>query len=187
MFQPLFSGDCPGETVGFEALLRWPHPTRGFIPPDQFVPLAEETGLIVPIGIWVLETACREAASWPVPYRVAVNVSPRQFVSDDLVAIVTDILQRTGLSADRLEIEITETLLIIDGSAALDILRRLKALGVRVVLDDFGTGHSSLSYLQQFPFDKVKIDKSFINGLTSSESAPAPAASPLLARCSFAK
>jgi diguanylate cyclase (GGDEF)-like protein/PAS domain S-box-containing protein len=170
-FQPLFSGACVSEPVGFEALLRWPHPVRGPVPPDQFIPLAEETGLIVPLGTWVLETACREAASWPKSCRLAVNVSARQFTGCDLVAVVGDILRRTGLDPTRLEIEITETLLINDGDAALTVLQGLKRLGVRIVLDDFGTGYSSLSYLQRFPFDKVKIDKSFVQNLTSSESA----------------
>ncbi len=172
-FQPLFSGARPDRTEGFEALLRWNHPRRGMIPPDQFVPLAEETGLIIPLGAWVLEAACREAASWPARYRVAVNVSPRQFTGGDFPALVSDVLRRTGLPAGRLEIEITETLLIKDGEAALGILRRLKQSGVRIALDDFGTGYSSLSYLQRFPFDKVKIDQSFVRTLTSSEDARA--------------
>jgi diguanylate cyclase len=170
-FQPLFSGACSDQTVGFEALLRWPHPSQGMILPDQFIPLAEETGLIVPLGAWVLEAACREAVSWPVPYRVAVNVSPRQFTGGDFPALVTDVLRRTGLPAGRLEIEITETLLIKDGEAAFGILQQLKQQGVRIALDDFGTGYSSLSYLQRFPFDKVKIDQSFIHTLTSSDDA----------------
>jgi diguanylate cyclase (GGDEF)-like protein/PAS domain S-box-containing protein len=172
-FQPLFPGDRPDQTVGFEALLRWHHPERGTVAPDQFIPLAEETGLIVPLGAWVLEEACREAASWPRPYLVAVNVSPRQFTGADFPALVGDVLQRTGLAAERLEIEITETLLIKDGDAAVDTLRRLKQLGVRIALDDFGTGYSSLSYLQRFPFDTVKIDQSFVRTLTTSENARA--------------
>jgi diguanylate cyclase len=172
-FQPLFSGVCSKEIVGFEALLRWPHPKRGMIPPSQFIPLAEETGLIVQIGAWVLDTACREAVSWPAPYRVAVNVSPRQFSGRDLPTLVADVLRRTALAPNRLEIEVTETLLITDGEAALETLQNLKRIGVRIALDDFGTGYSSLSYLQRFPFDKVKIDKSFIDDLTSSENARA--------------
>jgi diguanylate cyclase (GGDEF)-like protein/PAS domain S-box-containing protein len=172
-FQPLFSGANPDQAVGFEALLRWRHPARGMISPDQFIPLAEETGLIVPLGAWVLEAACREAASWPSQYRVAVNVSPRQFTGGDFPSLVAGVLRRTGLPAGRLEIEITETLLIKDGEAALGILRRLKQSGVRIALDDFGTGYSSLSYLQRFPFDKVKIDQSFVRTLSSSEDARA--------------
>jgi EAL domain-containing protein (putative c-di-GMP-specific phosphodiesterase class I) len=154
-------------------LLRWQHPQRGMLLPAEFIPLAEETGLIVALGAWVLETACREAASWPAPFRVAVNISPRQFTEGDFPALVTDVLRRTGLPAGRLEIEITETLLIKDGEATLGILQRLKQSGVRIALDDFGTGYSSLSYLQRFPFDKVKIDQSFIRTLTFSEDARA--------------
>lgn len=172
-FQPLFSGARPDQTMGFEALLRWDHPRRGMLLPDQFVPLAEETGLIVPLGAWVLEAACREAASWPPQYRVAVNVSPRQFTDGDFPTLVDDVLLRTGLAAGRLEIEVTETLLIKDGETALGILRRLKQNGVRIALDDFGTGYSSLSYLQRFPFDKVKIDQSFVRTMTTSEDARA--------------
>ena len=172
-FQPLFSGACSDQPVGFEALLRWQHPQRGMLLPAEFIPLAEETGLIVALGAWVLETACREAASWPAPFRVAVNISPRQFTEGDFPALVTDVLRRTGLPAGRLEIEITETLLIKDGEATLGILQRLKQSGVRIALDDFGTGYSSLSYLQRFPFDKVKIDRSFIRTLTFSEDARA--------------
>jgi EAL domain-containing protein (putative c-di-GMP-specific phosphodiesterase class I) len=172
-FQPLFTGVPPGELMGFEALLRWHHPRRGIIPPDQIIPLAEETGLIVPLGAWILEAACREAAGWPARYRVAVNVSPRQFTEGDFPSLVGNVLHCTGLAADRLEIEVTETLLIQDGEAALGILRQLKQIGVRVVLDDFGAGYSSLAYLQRFQFDKVKIDQSFVRSVTSSEDARA--------------
>jgi len=172
-FQPLFTGVPPGELMGFEALLRWHHPRRGIIPPDQIIPLAEETGLIVPLGAWILEAACREAAGWPARYRVAVNVSPRQFTEGDFPSQVGNVLHCTGLAADRLEIEVTETLLIQDGEAALGILRQLKQIGVRVVLDDFGAGYSSLAYLQRFQFDKVKIDQSFVRSVTSSEDARA--------------
>ncbi|HEY1386588.1 MAG TPA: EAL domain-containing protein [Dongiaceae bacterium] len=172
-FQPLFSGQCASEMVGFEVLLRWPHRQRGMVPPSQFVPIAEETGLIVPIGAWVLESACREAACWPKPWRVAVNVSPRQLSDPGFATNVTRALQRSGLSPDRLEVEITETVLIQDGEATLAILQNLKRLGIRIVLDDFGTGYSSLSYLQRFPFDKVKIDQSFIRNLNDSASAQA--------------
>ncbi|HLJ05845.1 MAG TPA: EAL domain-containing protein, partial [Acetobacteraceae bacterium] len=172
-FQPLFSGESTDQLIGFEALLRWPDPVRGMIPPADFIPLAEECGLIVPLGAWVLQAACREAVSWPEPWRVAVNVSPRQFTTGDLVATVRDVLDRTGLDPARLEIEITETLLITDSEAARRTLQNLKGLGVRIVLDDFGTGYSSLSYLQRFPFDKVKIDRSFVTGLVTNDNARA--------------
>ena len=172
-FQPLFSGESTDRLIGFEALLRWPDPVRGMIPPADFIPLAEECGLIVPLGAWVLQAACHEAVSWPEPWRVAVNVSPRQFSTGDLVATVREVLDRTGLDPARLEIEITETLLITDSDAALRTLQNLKRLGVRIVLDDFGTGYSSLSYLQRFPFDKVKIDRSFVTGLVTNDNARA--------------
>jgi diguanylate cyclase (GGDEF)-like protein/PAS domain S-box-containing protein len=172
-FQPLFTGATPRELMGFEALLRWHHPRRGLIPPGQIIPLAEETGLIVPLGAWVLEAACREAAGWPSRYRIAVNVSPRQFTEGDFPSLVAKVLDSTGLAADRLEIEVTETLLIKDGEDALSILRRLKQIGVRVVLDDFGAGYSSLAYLQRFQFDTVKIDQSFVRLATSSEDTRA--------------
>ncbi|MGL9619775.1 EAL domain-containing protein [Bradyrhizobium sp. U531] len=162
-FQPQARVD--GEVIGFEALLRWNHPTRGFVPPDQFIPLAEENGLIVEIGEWVLREACREAASWPRPLQVAVNLSPVQFQAGDLERSIHQILLETGLTPTRLEVEITEGVLIGDFTRALNLLRRLKALGVRIAMDDFGTGYSSLSYLQSFPFDKIKIDRGFISNL----------------------
>ena len=151
-----------GDVTGFEALLRWRHPHRGLVPPSIFVPIAEESGLIVPIGEWVLREACREAASWPKPLHVAVNLSPVQFQHGDLAGLVHSVLLETGLNPNRLELEITENVLIGDFSRALSILRRLKAVGVRIAMDDFGSGYSSLSYLQSFPFDKIKIDKAFI-------------------------
>jgi EAL domain-containing protein (putative c-di-GMP-specific phosphodiesterase class I) len=172
-FQPLFAGTASGELAGFEALLRWHHPRRGIIPPNQIIPLAEETGLIVPLGAWVLETACREAAGWPSHYRVAVNVSLKQFTDCDFPSLVGKVLHCTGLAADRLEIEITETLLIKGGETVLGILSQLKQIGVRVSLDDFGAGYSSLGYLQRFQFDRVKIDQSFIGSATSSEDSRA--------------
>jgi diguanylate cyclase (GGDEF)-like protein/PAS domain S-box-containing protein len=165
-FQPQARMD--GEVIGFEALLRWNHPTRGFVPPDQFIPLAEENGLIIEIGEWVLREACREAASWPRPLQVAVNLSPVQFQAGDLVGSIHQILLETGLAPTRLEVEITEGVLIGDFTRALNLLRRLKALGIRIAMDDFGTGYSSLSYLQSFPFDKIKIDRSFISNLEAS-------------------
>ncbi|WP_028134961.1 putative bifunctional diguanylate cyclase/phosphodiesterase [Bradyrhizobium japonicum] len=165
-FQPQARID--GEVIGFEALLRWNHPTRGFVPPDRFIPLAEENGLIVEIGEWVLREACREAASWPRPLQVAVNLSPVQFQAGDLERSIHQILLETGLTPTRLEVEITEGVLIGDFTGALHLLRRLKALGIRIAMDDFGTGYSSLSYLQSFPFDKIKIDRGFISNLDAS-------------------
>ena len=151
------------EIVGYEALLRWDHPDRGRIPPADFIPLAEECGLIVPIGSWVLATACAEAASWDRPLIVSVNLSPAQFVQAGIVDTVADVLRRTGLKPDRLELEITEGTLMADTHNALRILSELKALGLKIAMDDFGTGYSSLSYLRKFPFDKIKIDRSFIS------------------------
>jgi diguanylate cyclase (GGDEF)-like protein/PAS domain S-box-containing protein len=162
-YQPQASID--GEVTGFEALVRWTHPTRGMVSPGEFIPLAEESGLIIPLGEWILQETCREAASWPMPLRIAVNFSPAQFRHGDLPALVHSVLFETGLAADRLEIEITEGVLIGDFSHALSILRRLKSLGVRIAMDDFGTGYSSLSYLQSFPFDKIKIDQTFVANL----------------------
>jgi diguanylate cyclase (GGDEF)-like protein len=151
-----------GEIIGFEALVRWKHPVRGLVSPGTFIPLAEESGLIIPMGEWILREACREAASWPRPLQVAVNLSPVQFQRGDLANLVHTVLMETGLKPGRLELEITEGVLIDDFSRAVSTLRRLKALGVRIAMDDFGTGYSSLSYLQAFPFDKIKIDHAFI-------------------------
>jgi diguanylate cyclase (GGDEF)-like protein len=162
-----------GDIIGFEALLRWKHATRGSVSPATFIPLAEENGLIIPLGEWVLREACREAASWPRPLQIAVNLSPVQFQHGDLVGLVHTVLLESGLSARRLELEITEGVLIGDFSRAVSILRRLKALGVRVAMDDFGTGYSSLSYLQSFPFDKIKIDRRFISNVESNPQSAA--------------
>jgi diguanylate cyclase (GGDEF)-like protein/PAS domain S-box-containing protein len=153
------------EVIGFEALARWLHPVRGFVPPSDFIPLAEESGLIVEMGEWILRQACREAASWPLPLQIAVNLSPAQFMHGDVVGLVHSILLETGLAPDRLELEITEGVLIEDFDRGLALLRRLKSLGVRVSMDDFGSGYSSLSYLQAFPFDKIKIDRAFVMNL----------------------
>src|SRR6266480_8596 len=153
------------EVIGFEALARWHHPVRGFVPPADFIPLAEESGLIVEMGEWILREACREAASWPMPMQVAVNLSPAQFMHGDVVSLVHSILLETGLAPGRLELEITEGVLIEDFDRGLALLRRLKALGVRISMDDFGSGYSSLSYLQAFPFDKIKIDRAFVMNL----------------------
>ena len=162
-----------GEVTGFEALARWQHPRQGMVPPGTFIPLAEESGIIMQLGEWILRTACREAASWPLPLRIAVNLSPVQFQYGDLAQLVHRVLLETGLAPARLELEITEGVLIGDFNRAVAILRRLKNLGVRIAMDDFGTGYSSLSYLQSFPFDKIKIDRSFISNLTHSQQAVA--------------
>jgi diguanylate cyclase (GGDEF)-like protein/PAS domain S-box-containing protein len=153
------------EIIGFEALARWLHPVRGFVSPGDFIPIAEESGLIVEMGEWILREACREAASWTTPLQIAVNLSPAQFMHGDVVGLVHSILLETGLAPDRLELEITEGVLIEDFDRGLALLRRLKALGVRISMDDFGSGYSSLSYLQAFPFDKIKIDRAFVMNL----------------------
>ncbi|MDA9526250.1 diguanylate cyclase [Bradyrhizobium sp. CCBAU 11434] len=153
------------EIIGFEALARWQHPVRGQVSPAEFIPIAEESGLIVEMGEWILREVCREAASWPKPMQVAVNLSPAQFMHGDVVGLVHSILIETALAPGRLELEITEGVLIEDFDRGLALLRRLKALGVRISMDDFGSGYSSLSYLQAFPFDKIKIDRAFIMNL----------------------
>jgi predicted signal transduction protein with EAL and GGDEF domain len=156
--------------VGFEALLRWRHPERGLIPPDRFIPLAEESGLIAPIGAWALRHACMEASRWPAGLRVAVNISAVQIGNPTFVNMVKEILCESGLHGSRLEIEITETVLLRDTDTTLSVLHRLRDLGVAIALDDFGTGYSSLSYLQRFPFDRVKLDRSFIMNLGHAET-----------------
>jgi diguanylate cyclase (GGDEF)-like protein/PAS domain S-box-containing protein len=160
-YQPLAVLES-GSILGFEALLRWTHPTLGPISPDTFIPLAEESGLIIQLGDWVLRQACTEAARWQPPLKLSVNLSPVQFVQDDLVENIREILATTGLDPRRLELEVTEGLLIKDAERAVSILRRLKEMGVQISMDDFGTGYSSLAYFRMFPFDKVKIDQSFI-------------------------
>jgi predicted signal transduction protein with EAL and GGDEF domain len=162
-----------GEVIGFEALVRWQHPTRGLVPPTMFIPVAEDNGLIISLGEWILREACREAATWPKPLQIAVNLSPVQFQYGDLVGLVHGVLLETGLASHRLELEITEGVLIGDFSRAVSILRRLKTLGVRIAMDDFGTGYSSLSYLQSFPFDKIKIDQAFITNVHQSPQSVA--------------
>jgi diguanylate cyclase (GGDEF)-like protein len=157
--------------TGCEALVRWRHPERGMISPAEFIPIAEETGLIDELGEWVLATACAEAAGWPDEVRLAVNVSPVQFRSGTLALKIVAALAQSGLAANRLELEITEAVLIRDDEAALEILHQLRTLGVRIALDDFGTGYSSLSYLQRFPFDKIKIDRCFINDLAEQDGS----------------
>jgi predicted signal transduction protein with EAL and GGDEF domain len=165
-YQPQFK--MTGEIVGFEALARWHSLKRGMVPPADFIPLAEESSLILLMGEWVLREACREAASWDRPLNIAINVSPVQFRHGELPGLVHSILLETGLAASRLELEVTEGILIDDFSHAVSILRRLKSLGLRITLDDFGTGYSSLSYLHAFPFDKIKIDRTFISDLESN-------------------
>jgi diguanylate cyclase (GGDEF)-like protein/PAS domain S-box-containing protein len=169
-YQPLARAS-DGEVCGFEALVRWQHPTRGMIPPLDFIPVAEENGLIAPLGEWVLRRACRDAASWDKPLRIAVNLSPLQLNNPALPTLVHEVLIQSGLSPHRLELEITESALFKDYQRALDNLRRLKALGVRIAMDDFGTGFSSLSTLQSFPFDKIKIDKSFVENIHRHDRA----------------
>jgi len=159
------------EVTGCEALLRWRHPVRGMISPAEFIPVAEETGLIEEIGQWVLRTACIEAAAWPAHVRLAVNVSPIQFKSETLALKVAGALAESGLDPRRLELEITEAVLIADDDAALVTLGQLRALGVHIALDDFGTGYSSLQYLQRFPFDKIKIDRSFVKEVTRNSGS----------------
>lgn len=159
--------------VGCEALIRWQHPERGMVSPLDFIPLAEEIGLIVPIGEWVMRQACRDAVTWPAPLSVAVNVSPAQFKSERLVEMVMSALSSSGLPATRLEVEITEGVLLQENEKTLQTLHRLRELGVRVSMDDFGTGYSSLSYLRSFPFDKIKIDRSFVNDLSGKRDGEA--------------
>ncbi|NOJ49535.1 bifunctional diguanylate cyclase/phosphodiesterase [Bradyrhizobium archetypum] len=169
-YQPCLSLQTNAIT-GCEALVRWRHPQRGMISPAEFVPLAEDTGLINQLGEWVLTTACREAATWPDNIRLAVNVSPIQFRSGTLALKVMAALAASGLAASRLELEITEAVLIRDDEAALAVLHDLRAIGVRIALDDFGTGYSSLSYLQRFPFDKIKIDRCFVTDIAEAEGS----------------
>lgn len=171
-YQP-FVDALSGERRGFEALVRWRHPVRGLIPPDQFIALAEETGLIVPLGEFVLRRACTDAAGWPSDLMVAVNLSPIQFKEAELFETICQALADSGLPPQRLEIEITESVLLERGSENHAFMERLKQLGVELALDDFGTGYSSLSYLTAFPFDKIKIDKSFIRNLTQQPRSSA--------------
>lgn len=167
-FQPKLHIET-GTIVGFEALLRWNHPVRGPVSPAEFIPVAEEIGAIVAIGDWVLREACREAAGWPSPVCVAVNLSPAQFRTGMVLESVSAALARSGLAPERLEIEITEGSLLEGSETVLDVLHGLRALGVKIAMDDFGTGYSSLGYLQKFPFDAIKIDRSFVRGLDNDE------------------
>jgi EAL domain-containing protein (putative c-di-GMP-specific phosphodiesterase class I) len=169
-YQPVVSLRGPDATVpevtSYEALLRWQHPERGLVPPGDFIPLAEDTGLIVPIGAWVLREAARQAVVWSQeagrPIGMAVNLSPRQLADDDVVATVADVLTETGLPPAQLTLEVTESVLVQDVDRVVDRLRTLRTLGVRIAIDDFGTGYSSLSYLRRLPADTIKIDRSFV-------------------------
>ena len=165
-YQPLVNIQN-NEITAFEALLRWNHPIRGLVPPAEFIPIAEETGLIIPLGEWVLRGACQETANWPTNIKVAVNLSPAQLNSRNFTEVVVNALAASGVSANRLQLEITETVLLQNTFNTLATLQKLRALGVQIALDDFGTGYSSLSYLRSFPFDKIKIDRSFIQDLMS--------------------
>jgi diguanylate cyclase (GGDEF)-like protein/PAS domain S-box-containing protein len=171
-YQPLIDL-ASGRISGFEALVRWPYPERGMISPGEFIPVAEETGLINALGAQILRRACTDAAGWPDAVRVAVNLSPLQFRVGNLLSVVMDALKQSGLPAKRLELEITETLLLEKSSEVLATLHALRALGVRISMDDFGTGYSSLSYLRSFPFDKIKIDQSFVRDLSGNRDAQA--------------
>jgi diguanylate cyclase (GGDEF)-like protein len=171
-FQPLFDL-AKNRFSAFEALIRWNHPQRGLVSPVEFIPVAEETGLIVPIGEWALKEACRQAAGWPDDIRVAVNFSTVQFATPGLVNLVFQTLASSGLTPGRLEVEITESLFLESSESVREVLHGLKQLGVRIALDDFGTGFSSLSYLRKFPFDKIKIDRSFIIELLEEDEAGA--------------
>jgi len=167
-YQPLINL-ADGEIVAFEALLRWRHPDRGLVSPDAFIPVLEETGLIVAVGEWVLRQACSEATGWPDGIRVAINLSPVQFRGRALGLSVVSALAATGLLASRLELEITERVLLQKNEATLSTLHQLRNLGVHIAMDDFGTGYSSLSYLRSFPFDKIKIDRSFVRELCEGD------------------
>jgi EAL domain-containing protein (putative c-di-GMP-specific phosphodiesterase class I) len=171
-YQPIVNLATDGISA-FEALLRWNHPERGLVAPLEFISLAEETALIVPIGEWVLRQACREAVKWPSPISVAVNVSPAQFTRPNLSQVVMSALAGSGLAAQRLELEITESVLLLGSESTLATLHQLRKIGVRISMDDFGTGYSSLSYLRSFPFDKIKIDRSFVHDVSSNEDSMA--------------
>jgi EAL domain-containing protein (putative c-di-GMP-specific phosphodiesterase class I) len=170
-----------GTVVGMEALLRWQHPELGMVAPNRFIGVAEETGLIVPIGAWVLRTACRQAKAWHdegfTKLRVAVNLSARQFASPDLISEIETVLADTSLPADSLEIELTESLFMSDVAQAVELMHKMKGLGINLSIDDFGTGYSSLSYLSRFPIDVLKIDRSFVNDISDDVNDAAIVAS----------
>jgi EAL domain-containing protein (putative c-di-GMP-specific phosphodiesterase class I) len=171
-YQPFYDVQS-GRRRGLEALVRWRHPTRGLIPPDKFIPLAEQTGLIVPLGEWVLRQACDDATSWPADVKVAVNLSAVQFKQADLFDVIQSALHNSGLPPEQLEVEITESVLLERAAENHAFIEKLKGIGISLALDDFGTGYSSLSSLTTFPFDKIKIDKSFIANLTKHHNSTA--------------
>ena len=171
-YQPQF-GLENGKLTGYEALVRWWHPSEGEVPPTTFLPIAEETGLIVPLGEWILKTACTYATTWPLDIKLAVNLSPAQFKTQDVYGLVRRVLAETGLEANRLELEITEAIVLQNTEAVIETLTKLDQLGVSIAMDDFGTGYSSLSYLTRFPVKKIKIDRSFIDTLGTSEQTSA--------------
>ncbi|WP_320197871.1 bifunctional diguanylate cyclase/phosphodiesterase [Agrobacterium sp. rho-13.3] len=172
LYQPVHSVEN-GEVAGYEALVRWQHPTRGMVPPDVFIPIAEESGIIITLGEWILHEACSTAVGWPPHIKVAVNVSPVQFSLANLAYTICNTLEKTGLAPSRLELEMTEAALLKDRAVTLATMRQLKELGITIVMDDFGTGYSSLSNLRSFPFDKIKIDRSFIAAMKQDENAHA--------------
>ncbi len=169
-YQPLVEAGSR-RVAGFEALLRWRHPDQGLLSADAFIPVAESSGLIGIIGQWVLRRACLDAVTWPEAIKIAVNLSPSQFRNETLVDNVHAALAASGLAPNRLELEVTESVLLHDSAAVLEILREIKAMGVQISMDDFGTGYSSLSYLRRFPFDKIKIDRSFVQDLPRDQNA----------------
>ena len=171
-YQPQFDLES-GRLTGYEALVRWWHPVEGEIPPSTFLPIAEETGLIVPLGEWILKTACSYATTWPLDTKLAVNLSPAQFKTQDVYGLVRRVLTETGLEPERLELEITEGIILQNTDAVFDTLTSLDQLGVAIAMDDFGTGYSSLSYLTRFPVKKIKIDRSFIDTLGTSPQTSA--------------
>ncbi len=171
-YQPQFGLES-GKLTGYEALVRWWHPSEGEVPPATFMPIAEETGLIAPLGEWILKTACTYATTWPIDTKLAVNLSPAQFKTQDVYGLVRRVLAETGLDPERLELEITEAIILQNTDAVIDTLTKLDQLGVCIAMDDFGTGYSSLSYLTRFPVKKIKIDRSFIDTLGTSEQTSA--------------
>jgi predicted signal transduction protein with EAL and GGDEF domain len=171
-YQPICDA-ATREPVGFEALLRWNNPRRGTISPAEFIPIAERTGLIIPLGRWAMESACAEAATWAIPLRIALNLAPAQFRDHGLPEFMEDLLSRTGLSPNRVDLEVTEGLLLEEAEDVVRTMQALRAMGMRIVLDDFGTAQSNLSYLRGFPFDAVKIDRSFLRALNSDRQARA--------------